>query len=78
MFTARITEGNIRGIAFSGRQAVRTMKKAATNARKGRGAFRLELSENDCLSLVAFGSTAVEATETAADMHRKAVRGGGR
>ena len=78
MFTARISDGKKPGKLFSGKQAVNIMKKAAIDAKKGKGAFRLELSENGRLCVVAFGKTAVEAASYGAAIHRKGVRKGGR
>ena len=78
MFTARISDGKKSGKLFSGKQAVNIMKKAAIDAKKGKGAFRLELSENGRLCVVAFGKTAVEAASYGAAIHRKGVRKGGR
>ena len=75
MFTARISDGKKPGKLFSGKQAVHIMKKAAIDAKKGKGAFRLELSENGRLCVVAFGKTAVEAASYGAEIHRKGVRG---
>ena len=74
MFTVRISDGKKPGKLFSGKQAVNIMKKAAIDAKKGKGAFRLELSENDRLCVVAFGKTAVEAASNGAEIHRKEVR----
>ena len=78
MFTARISDGKKSGKLFSGKQAVNIMKKAAIDAKKGKGAFRLELSENGRLCVVAFGKTALEAASYGAAIHRKGVMKGGR
>jgi len=78
MFTARISDGKTSGKLFSGKQAVNIMKKAAIDAKQGKGAFRLELSENNRLCVVAFGKTAVEAASYGAAIHRKGVREGRR
>jgi len=74
MFSARISDGETSGKLFSGKQAVSLMKKAAIDAKKGKGAFRLELSKNNRLCVEAYGKTAVEAASYGAAIHRKGIR----